>query len=120
MLSLFNQAGLPRRLPPPGADCRDGAAAVDGGAAPRITSPLRGVTYTLRLSKPEQQTVPLQATVDGGVAELYWFVGEHYLGKAPRGRSLPWQPPGPGSFVLRAVDDAGRADSREVTISVAQ
>ncbi|MRR51789.1 MAG: penicillin-binding protein 1C, partial [Rhodocyclaceae bacterium] len=78
------------------------------------------VSYTLRLSRPEEQAISLQATVDAGTAQVYWFADEKYLGAAPRGRSLSWQPPGPGHFVLRAVDDNGRADSREVAVSVAQ
>lgn len=121
MLALFDQAGLPRRAPPPrAANCTAGDEATAAGAAPRITSPLRGVVYTQRLSQPEQQTIALQATVDAGVAKLYWFAGEKYLGTAARGRSLAWQPPGPGHYVLRAVDDAGRTDTREVAVSVAQ
>ena len=108
MLAPFNQAGLPRRC------------AAGGGAAPRITSPLRGVVYTQRLSRPEEHAIALQATVDAGVAQLYWFADEKFLGAAPRGRSLAWQAPGPGHYVLRAVDDAGRADTREVAVSVAQ
>jgi penicillin-binding protein 1C len=121
MLALFDQAGLPRRAPPPrAANCPAGDEATAGAAAPRITSPLRGVVYTQRLSRPDEQAIALQATVDAGVARLYWFAGEKYLGTAARGRSLAWHPPGPGHYVLRAVDDAGRADTREVAVSVAQ
>ncbi len=119
MLALFNQAGLPRRVPPSRMP-HCAAATDDTGTAPRITSPLRGVTYTLRVSQTTEQTVPLQATVDASASEVFWFAGEKYLGKAPRGRILAWLPPGPGHYVLRAVDDAGRSDSREVAISVAQ
>mgnify|MGYP001566578107 CR=1 FL=1 len=78
------------------------------------------MTYTLRLSKAEEQTVSLQATVDADASETYWFAGEQYLGKAPRGQALAWAPSMPGHYVLRAVDSAGRSDSREVAISIAQ
>src|SRR5690606_16242023 len=45
---VFAQAGIPRRRPPPGADCSAvGAAAT--GSPPRIQSPLRAAHYTLRL-----------------------------------------------------------------------
>ena len=120
MLHLFQQAGIPRRTPPPPSPQCAATNVGDVGALPRITSPLRGATYTLRLSKPEEQTIPLQATVDASVAEAFWFVNEKYAGKAARGMSLPWQPPGPGTYVLRVVDDAGRADSREVSVAVTQ
>lgn len=119
MMAIFHQAGLPRRVPPARAP-RCANAADDSGTPPQITSPLRAVTYTLRLSKADEQTVPLQATVDASASEVYWFAGEQYLGKVPRGHPLPWQPAGPGHYVLRAVDDAGRSDAREVTISIAQ
>ena len=118
MLSIFQQAGLPRRLPPEHSPrCAD---AENGGTPPQITSPLRGVVYTLRLSKAEEQTLSLQAAVDAGASEVYWFADEHYIGKTPRGKALTWSPSGPGHYVLRAVDNAGRSDSREVTISIAQ
>ena len=110
---------LPRRVPPARSP-RCANATDDSGTPPQITSPLRAVTYTLRLSKTDEQTVPLQATVDASASEVYWFAGEQYLGKAPCGRPLPWQPADPGHYVLRAVDDAGRSDAREVTISIAQ
>jgi penicillin-binding protein 1C len=118
MLSIFQQAGLPRRLPP--AHSPRCAADENGGTPPQITTPLRGVVYTLRLSRSEEQTISLQATVDASAGEVYWFAGEQYIGKTPRGQALSWSPSGPGHYVLRAVDDAGRSDSREVTISIAQ
>jgi penicillin-binding protein 1C len=121
MLALFNKAGLPRRLPPEHmARCAKVSDDSSTGVAPQITSPLRGVTYTLRISNAEEQTVPLQATVDASATQVFWFAGEKYIGKASRGRILAWQPSGPGHYVLRAVDDAGRSDSREVSVSVAQ
>ena len=46
---------------------------------------------------------------------------ENNISAMPRaGITLPWQPANPGHYVLRAVDDAGRSDSRDVTISIAQ
>ncbi|MBK9161154.1 MAG: penicillin-binding protein 1C [Nitrosomonadales bacterium] len=117
MLDIFRQAGLPRRLPPAhDPRCADNG----GGTPPQITSPMRGVTYTMRLSKDDEQTILLQATMDASVSEIYWFAGEQYLGKAARNRPLTWQPRGPGYYVLRAVDDVGRSDTREVTVSIAQ
>jgi len=119
MLAIFRQSGLPRRVPPAHSP-RCANASDNSGPPPQITSPLRGVTYTLRLSKADEQTLQLQATVDASASDVYWFAGEQYLGNAPRGHTLPWQPANPGHYVLRAVDDAGRSDSRDVTISIAQ
>lgn len=118
MLQLFRQAGLPRRTPPPpGAGC-DTLTAQSEGMPPNILSPRRGVSYAMRLGRPDQHGISLQAAVDAGVERVYWFAGEHFIGQAPRGGSLTWTPSAPGSYRIRAVDDAGRAASREITVAV--
>jgi penicillin-binding protein 1C len=119
MLRLFEQAGLPRRTPPPfDPRCEIDGAASSGGPPPQITSPLRGVVYSLRVKRLGQETITLRATTAAGVREVYWFVGKSFLGKAPPGGSLAWRPEAPGSFVVRAVDDQGQADSRLVELAV--
>lgn len=118
MLQLFRQAGLPRRTPPPPAPGCPAAGTALETAAPRITSPLRGVTYALRIGQPEQHAISLQASTAADANRVFWFAGEHYIGQAPHGRSLGWTPPGPGAYLLRVVDDAGRADSRELNVTV--
>jgi penicillin-binding protein 1C len=73
MLRLFREAGMPRRVAPPVADC---GAKFNGGNdsdGPRIVSPVRGLAYTVRIS----QSAPL---------------------------------------LLRAVDDRGLADNRELIV----
>ncbi|MEP7181936.1 MAG: penicillin-binding protein 1C [Betaproteobacteria bacterium] len=109
---LFREAGMPRRAPPPLPDCASDDAAV-AGDAPQITSPLRGVTYTIRLSQPT--TMALRANRTGQGA-LYWFANQGFVGRADSGDGLAWSPPQPGRYVLRAVDDRGRADNRDVDV----
>ncbi len=119
MLKLFQQAGLPRRTPPPfDPRCETHTAAAPGGSPPRITSPLRGVVYSLRAKRLGQETITLRATTAAGVREVYWFVGKRFLGKAPPGGSFAWRPEAPGSFIVRAVDDQGQADSRLIELAV--
>ncbi len=119
MLKLFQQAGLPRRTPPPFAPaCETRAAESPGGPRPQITSPLRGVVYSLRAKRLGQETITLRATTGAGVREVYWFVGRSFVGKAPPGGSLAWRVETPGSFMVRAVDDQGQADSRLVELAV--
>ncbi len=88
---LFALAGLPRRSPPL-YDPRC-ATAPDAGrsAAPLITSPLRGVTYTLQPSRATDQ-VALQAVTDAAAHEVYWFVDRAFVGKAQAGTALLWTP----------------------------
>ena len=119
MLKLFQQAGLPRRTPPPfDPTCETHLAESPGGPRPQITSPLRGVVYSLRAKRLGQETITLRATTGAGVREVYWFVGKSFVGKAPSGGSLAWRTEAPGSFMVRAVDDQGQADSRLVELAV--
>lgn len=121
LLRLFQQAGLPRRVPPSGADC-DLTAQSTRGNPPRITSPLRGVTYSVRRSDgtsagndDPRDRLSLQATTDADVRELFWFEGGTLIGKSHPHGTLEWRPT-PGRYLLRVVDDHGRADSREVAV----
>jgi penicillin-binding protein 1C len=111
---LFAAAGLPRRPVPPLAP---GCSGDDGsdGQAPRISSPLAGVTYTLRPGAGDG--IGLQAAVDGDADEVFWFADETFIGRARRGATLFWHP-GAGRFVVRAVDERGRADTRPVRVEV--
>ena len=115
---VFDQAGIPRRRPPPGSDC-DGAQAWLG-SPPQITSPLRATRYTLRLSHPDQVSLNLAATVDADASRLYWFVGGSFLGATTTEQPLAWTPKQAGRFRLSVVDDHGREDEREVEIAVVQ
>jgi len=123
MLRLFAQAGMPRRVPPRPADCGSGTLAgneAEGVRAPKIATPLRGVTYTLRLSDPERQDIPLSASIDADSAQLYWFADTRYIGSASRGSILHWKQPAAGSYVLRAVDERGRSATRDLHIEWVQ
>jgi penicillin-binding protein 1C len=111
MLRLFREAGLPRREPPPAADC-GAAPAADEEAAPSILTPLRGVTYALRLSRP----VALALNANTAPGSQYWFADNGFIGEAPAGHALAWMPPGAGHFRIRVVDGQGRTDTREVVV----
>jgi penicillin-binding protein 1C len=114
LLHLFVQAGMPRRRPPPPADClRD----VAGGTPPQITSPVTSATYTVRAGRVGQEAIPLAANADSEIRRLYWFVDEDYVGVGAPGVALSWTPARSGRYVVRAVDDRGRADSRLLQVA---
>jgi penicillin-binding protein 1C len=117
VLRLFGQAGIPRRQPPPAGKCEHDAP---GGIPPHISSPLASVTYTLRAGRLASETIPLAATADAEVRKLHWFVGEAYVGTGPPDVAVPWVPARSGTFTVRAVDDRGRADTRELRVAVIQ
>ena len=116
MLRLFAQAGMPRRQPPALSDCRQGIPG--GGHAPSINSPLRDATYTLRAARVGSEAIPLAATADGGVRSLHWFVDDAYVGTTKPDSTVSWTPGRSGAFLVRAIDDQGRADSRELRVAV--
>ena len=125
MQKLFRDAGLPRRTAPTFMPhCRE----VEGtGSPPKITSPLRGVTYALRefqhTNDPNaaaDESVNLRATTDADTREVFWFADQTFIGRANAGAGFAWRPSAAGNYTLRAVDDHGRADSRELRVMVVQ
>jgi penicillin-binding protein 1C len=119
LLRLFAAAGLPRRAPPPfQPGCRleeQGGR----GVPPRITSPQEGLVYSLRAARVGQDPLPLIAVTDADARELFWFVDAELVGRTRTGTPLMWSPR-PGSFVIRAVDDRGRAGAARVKVEVVQ
>jgi penicillin-binding protein 1C len=110
---VFDNAGLPRSTPP-NVDCASTGVELEG---PKIVSPLRSVNYTIRVSKPEP--LMLRADAQGGVKILFWFVDNALVGKSKPGETLLWQPPSPREYLVRVVDNSGKADSRELNVEFA-
>jgi penicillin-binding protein 1C len=102
MQRLFRDAGLPRRDPPRAADCGN-AVADDEEAAPTILTPVRGVTYALRISKP----VALALNANTAPGPQYWFADSGFIGEAPAGQAIAWMPPGAGHYRIRVGGCAG-------------
>lgn len=117
MHRMFRQAGLPRASAP-ALVCEEDSSAAE--SAPVITSPLRGVRHMLRAGSPAP--LVLRAEAAAGARTVYWFADDALIGSAAPGEGMTWMPDlsDPGRhYVLRAVDDRGRADSREVTVDIA-
>jgi len=115
---VFINAGIPRRKPPQNADCTDAGA--PDGVPPRIVSPRRGSDYVLRLGQSDRGSIALNATADGDTRALYWFVDDAYVGRSAPDQPLYWRPETAGDFRLRAVDDHGRSDARELGVRLTQ
>jgi len=115
MLKLFREAGMPRRVPPPLPAC----TAEDSSEAPHIASPLLGVAYTLRRSRPDA-AIALEASAAADVQNLFWFDGGALIGKRAAGAgALPWRPAADGAHLIRVIDDHGRAAERDVQVQFA-
>jgi len=52
------------------------------------------------------------------VRTLHWFVDNAYVGTARPDATVSWAPGRSGAFLVRAIDDQGRADSRELRVAV--
>jgi penicillin-binding protein 1C len=116
MRKLFREAGMPRRMPPPLPAC----AAEDSSDTPRIASPLLGVTYTLRRSRPEN-VIALETSAAADVNTVFWFDGGALIGKSAVGAgALAWRPAMDGAHLIRVIDDHGRAAERDVQVQYAQ
>jgi penicillin-binding protein 1C len=111
---VFAQAGLPRRKPPPGADCAGAAEWL--GSAPQITQPYRATRYRLHFDGREQPGIPLAATTDADARTVFWFADGAFIGESASGRAIAWTPRRAGRVLLRAVDEHGRGDEREVVV----
>ena len=58
------------------------------GQAPRITSPLLGAVYSLRVGQQMQGEIALSATADADARALYWFADRSYIGRSLPGHTL--------------------------------
>ena len=113
---LFIKAGLPRRQPPE-LSCGQESYL---GIAPAITSPLRGVEYHLRNDRLASEVVPLTATVGAEVRTIYWFINDAFVGESKPGSAFAWKPGHAGKYLVRAIDEQGRADVREIRLVISR
>ena len=110
LLKLFEQAGVPRKLPPPFLPETGSELAGRTGHSPRIISPA-----AKEIVLASARTVPLRAKVDGDVQKIYWFAGTKFIGQAGPGEFLGWDADA-GDYEITALDDHGRATSRSVIV----
>ncbi|HYB90953.1 MAG TPA: penicillin-binding protein 1C [Candidatus Binataceae bacterium] len=111
LLKLFRSAGLARKMPPLlDPACRKFAGS---GMPPTISSPNRGIIYTTTLDRAAE--IPFTAVTDADSRTVYWFIDDELVGTSSSGESLMWKAR-PGSFLVRAVDQQGRAVAEELTV----
>lgn len=110
MFGLFAQAGMPRRQPPDLPSCYD---ALNNQDLPEIESPTMAGIYTLRTAKPS--SIGLRAHSRNG-KDIFWFANKSFIGKTLASETLSWLPNYAGTYLIRAVDSLGNADSRRITV----
>jgi penicillin-binding protein 1C len=111
LLSLFQRAGLARRLPPQFLPGTPAEFAARSGSPPCIISP----SHDREILLASANTIPLRAKADADVRDVYWFAGKTFLGKCSAAEVLSWKS-APGDYELTALDDHGRAGSCKVIV----
>lgn len=109
-LTLFEKAGIPRRVPPPFLPDTAGELTSRVGHKPAIVSP-----GNKQIVLASAKTIPLRAKVDGDVREIFWFADKQFVGKATSNQVLEWHAV-IGDYELTALDDHGRAGSCAVLV----
>jgi penicillin-binding protein 1C len=78
-----------------------------------ISSPSRGITYTTTAVHGAE--IPFTAVTDADSRIVHWFVDDQLVGTSASGDSLMWKAR-PGSFLIRAIDQQGRAVAEELKV----
>lgn len=119
LLVAFKSFGVIKRNPPSfETKCRLVEGGLEGNP-PQITSPKAGISYKIGGVKNGRNEIPLQAILDSDVDRITWFVNNELVGVSEGRKSLLWQAR-PGKYTVRAVDDLGRSDSRELMVQIAR
>jgi penicillin-binding protein 1C len=104
-LTLFEQAGIPRRVPPPFPPDTGSELASRVGQKPIIVSP-----NSKEILLASKKTIPLRAKTEADVREIFWFAGKQFVGKAAPNQVLEWTAVA-GDYEVTALDDHGHAGS---------
>jgi penicillin-binding protein 1C len=111
LLAVFEQAGAPRRVPPPFLPGTTAELGNRTGNAPQIVSPSNGSKILLAVAR----TIPLRAKAEADVREIYWFAGKAFIGRTEPREVLSWKSTA-GDYELTALDDHGRSGSSRVSL----
>jgi penicillin-binding protein 1C len=109
-LTLFEQAGIPRRVPPPFLPDTGSDVVSRAGQKPTIVSP-----NSKEILLASKKTIPLRAKADADVREIFWFASKQFVGKAPPNQVLEWTAAA-GDYEVTALDDHGRAGLHNVVV----
>jgi len=120
LLKIFKKAGVPRKTPPmfDPKENREGGLSVEyKGFPPKILSPMSETEYLISPGETMFNNLPLKASADADVNEIYWFIDEKFIGRSGPQETQFWSLQ-PGTFMMAVVDDKGRSNYRKVKIGV--
>jgi penicillin-binding protein 1C len=108
--TIFEEAGIPRRVPPPFLPNSGREFAGHAGQKPVIVSP-----NSKEIILASAKIIPLHARTDADVREIFWFAGKQFVGKAAPNEVMQWHAAA-GDYDITALDDHGRSASSFVTV----
>jgi penicillin-binding protein 1C len=109
-LTIFEQAGIPRRVPPPFLPNNGSELTRRAGQKPVIVSP-----NSNEIVLASAKTIPLRAKTDADVREIFWFAGKQFVGKAAPNQVVEWHTAA-GDYDITALDDHGRSAAHSIIV----
>lgn len=113
--SLFEQAGLPRLIPPSYPDDEFRYDVASQGYPPEIISPMANTNYIFRTDDDSKNQLVLSAVADADSEELLWFCDDIFIARSIPGGKVIWKPEA-GSYNLTVSDTKGRSSTILVNV----
>ncbi|MDR1942479.1 MAG: penicillin-binding protein 1C [Endomicrobium sp.] len=117
IMSIFEAAGIPRRVPPRYAPDIELSGISSYGNPPDIILPTPNVVYTLRAGDFKNEMLPFKADTDSDASSIFWFLDNKYIGQSKSGTVLTANA-GAGVYAVKAIDDLGRASVSKLTVKI--
>lgn len=112
---LFEQAGLPRLIPPSYPPESFNMWNNRDGFPPQILSPMTGTDYVYRTKDENRNKIILEASSDADSSELIWFCGSDFITRTKPNEVYEWNCP-LGKHEITVVDSKGRSCTVNVNV----
>jgi penicillin-binding protein 1C len=111
----FEQAGLPRLIPPTYPPDDLNIMNRQSGFPPQILSPMTGTDYVYRTKNESRNKIVLEATCDADSNELMWFCNSDFIARTHPKQVYEWFAP-LGNHEITVIDSKGRSCSVDISI----
>jgi len=112
ILSLFEKAGIKKKLPPKYMPNIQSEDITLSGNPPKIFLPLEDIVYK---TEPGNKVIPLKADIDADANTIYWFVDGNFVGNSKKNETL-FITALSGKHNVIATDDLNRFSSSSFTV----
>ena len=112
---LFEQAGLPRLVPPSYPPENSTMWNNRTGFPPQILSPVSGIAYVYRTKDEQRNAILLEAAGDADSRELLWFCGSDFIARTLPNDVYEWNCP-LGQHEITVIDSKGRSNSVKIQV----